>query len=295
MSKKQLNEFFVALGVGDQAKAKAILETVVKQKLANKINENSPDFPTREFNGISVNREQSTDDVDQSTVGDSDAGKWQLIADYLAAKQVIALGHYGEDRGQLEQLEGQVEQLRDQLAELEDDSLETAETIADIMAVGELDELENQVDVPEGFREQLDAAIAKLSGEGDNLDDTELDDTFDDEDSADVSIEDEQLVDEDDDIDSQSEDGMRGLGKRFGAVDQDEQITDDRDTTNEYDFETDVGAGDLRAYIEDCILNSDMDIDECYNAVRTQFGDQYTDEEIDQTYHDVIDQLPELN
>lgn len=294
MSKKQLTEFFVALGVGDHTKAKSILETVVQNKLANRINENSPDFPTREFNGSYVGRGEERP-VEPQDGEQPEANKWDLIAQYVAAKQVFALGAYGDDRDELEQIESHIEQLRDQLTELGEEAVDTAETIADIMAVGEYDKLEDQMEVPEDFREKVEAAEAELTGEEaeDEFDDHATE-QFADDLSGEEEMQDEQMMEDDEEEwnGGQGEAGMAGLGKRMAGK-QDEQMAEmspmqDEQTDDVIDSRE---LAELRNYIEGCVLDSNMDLDQCYHAVQTEFGPKFTDAVVDDMYHKVTEEM----
>lgn len=299
MSKKLLTEFFVALGVGNHDKANSILETVVRQKLNDRINENAPGFPTREFNGNAVDRyddEPMSDDemIDDETDDglDHEQDKWDLIAQYVAIKQVMDTDGEGD-------LQDTLDTIRDQLVELGDESLDQAEMISDAMLSGEYEEI-GELEVPDDFQEMIDDNVAELTDLGavsDESDDVDLDDTDDD-------------LEEDADLETDHKStGMAGLGRRFAKLNQPLkedglEDTDDLDDTSDLDDvdgeldvtdDQDATSMDIRSYIEDCVLNSDMDIDQCYHAVRTQFGNQYSDSEIDQIYNDVIDNLPELN
>lgn len=301
MSKKQLNEFFVALGVGDHKKAQSILETVVQNKLANRINENSPDFPTREFNGSYVGRFDDHSIGHEATERDEEqpeANRWDLIAQYVAAKQVIATGWSGDD-AELERLESQVEFLRAQLEELGEEAVDTAETIADIMAVGEYDKLEDQMEVPEDFREKVEAAEAELTGEEAEGEVRDLEvDEFADDASNEEEMQDEQMMEDDEEEwnGGQGEAGMAGLGKRMGAKQetQDEQMSEMggmQDEQQPDDLIDREELAELRNYIEGCVLDSQMDLDQCYHAVQTEFGPKFTDAVIDDMYHKVTEEM----
>lgn len=323
MSKKQLNEFFVALGLGDRKQAGAILEAVVSKKLAKIVNENTPEFPVSgngylgdQTRGDELEGDDQIDVADQSNPEDE---KWSLIAQYVAAKQAIGLGVVGADRN----LEQELEDIREQLADLGEEEITIADTIASMLEDGEYEDVEQAIEVPDDFREQLDAAMDQYSEQSDQpLDGDNVGDTND----LDQEIQDEELVD---DLDMEEDyhvgrgrAGMAGLGERMmmrgkrvvenddldstvgdGLDDSMEDTGDDFDLDSDIELDSDFDdeldqSGDqteLRNYIQDCVLNSNMDIDECYNAVRTQFGDHFSDEEIDQIYNDVIDNMPELN
>lgn len=325
MSKKQLNEFFVALGLGDRKQASAILESVVSKKLAKIVNENTPEFPVS-GNGYLGGQDQGDDlegddQIDAVDQPNPEAEKWSLIAQYVATKQAIGLGVVGADRN----LEQELEDIREQLADLGEEEITIADTIASMLEDGEYEDVEQAIEVPDDFREQLDAAMEQYSDQSDqSLDGDNVGDT----DDLDPEIQDEELVD---DLDMEENyhvgrgrAGMAGLGERMmmrgkrvvenddlddldstvgdglgdSMEDGGDQFDDlDSDIDSEFDDELDQSGDqtELRNYIQDCVLNSNMDIDECYNAVRTQFGDHFSDEEIDQIYNDVIDNMPELN
>ncbi len=328
MSKKQLNEFFVALGLGDRKHASAILEAVVSKKLAKIVNETTPEFPVS-GNGYLGSQDQGDDlegddQLDTMEQHNPEADKWNLIAQYVAAKQAIGLGVVGTDHN----LEQELEDIREQLAGFGEDEVAIADTIVSMLEDGEYEDVEQTIEVPEDFKEQLDAAMEQYSDTNDQqLDDVDVGDI----DDVEQEVQDEELVD---DLDMEEyysvgrgRAGMAGLGERMlmrgkKVVENDElDDLDDLDSTvgdglddsmenhgDDFDeLESDIDSdfddemeqsGDqveLRNYIQDCVLNSNMDIDECYNAVRTQFGDHFTDEQIDQIYNDVIDNMPELN
>lgn len=76
--------------------------------------------------------------------------------------------------------------------------------------------------------------------------------------------------------------------------DLDDVEMDDVDDFNDLDDEEDPEK-DLRDYIEDCVLNTQMDIDEVNQAVHNEFAGQYPFEVIERIYYDVVDGMPELN
>lgn len=324
MSKKQLNEFFVALGLGDRKQAGTILESVVAKKLAKIVNENTPEFPVS-GNGYLGGKQDDLelDDVDTVDQANPEADKWSLIAQYVAAKQAIGLGVVG-DRN----LDEELEDIRARLEDLGEEEVTIADTIASMLEDGEYEDVEQAIEVPEDFKEQLDAAMEQYSEEagpelendleddGDlDLDGTESDEYQDEEMVDDLEMEEGRHM-------GRGKAGMAGLGERMAMRGKKVVETDDLDDLDstagdglddydsldaenevddlEDDFDVDMEqpggqSTELRNYIQDCVLNSNMDIDECYNAVRTQFGDHFSDEEIDQIYNDVIDNMPELN
>jgi hypothetical protein len=86
---------------------------------------------------------------------------------------------------------------------------------------------------------------------------------------------------------------------------EEEEMYDDHDLDDDFDDLDDVEMDDLddeedpekdlRDYIEDCVLNTQMDIDEVNQAVHNEFAGQYPFEVIERIYYDVVDGMPELN
>ena len=76
------------------------------------------------------------------------------------------------------------------------------------------------------------------------------------------------------------------LDDDFDDVEDDIELDDEREEDPEKD---------LRDYIEDCVLNTQMDIDEVNQAVHNEFAGQFPFEVIERIYYDVVDGMPELN
>lgn len=56
-----------------------------------------------------------------------------------------------------------------------------------------------------------------------------------------------------------------------------------------------LAMNDIKQYVTNLILNSDLDIDQVYESTEIHFSTSYTAEQIKQGFDEALSELPELN